>query len=168
MHTHVDPLDQKLHDARLLDREERVPKWVELLQRLPRLVLGDVILLGPHCAPRADDDVGLPENAAQLVDDRTLDLRRRHATDRASLGSALQRCRTVEPRALPGVRRRHGGTGRPEDQPLQQRRRLRPGARGPGADFSARIACTLSPRSCVMIASCSPSYAVPLCTAIPT
>ena len=48
-------------------------------QRLARLVLGDVILLRPRRAPRAYDDLRLPEDAAQLVDDRRLDLRRRHA-----------------------------------------------------------------------------------------
>ena len=66
-----------------------------------------------------------------------LDLRRRHPPDRAGLRPALQHVLAdvvaVEPVALAGVRRRHRRAGRPEDQPLQQRRRLRPGARGAGA-----------------------------------
>ena len=51
MHPHIDPLDQQLHDPRLLGREQLVPQRIELEQRLPRLVLGDVVLLGPRCAP---------------------------------------------------------------------------------------------------------------------
>ena len=90
VHPHLDPLDQQLHDPRLLGREQLVPQRVELQQRLPRLVLGDVVLLGPRRAPRADDDLRLPEDAAQLVDDRRLDLGRRHPPDRARLRPALQ------------------------------------------------------------------------------
>jgi hypothetical protein len=40
---HVDSLDQKLHDTCLLGREEFVPQRVELEQRLPHLILGDII-----------------------------------------------------------------------------------------------------------------------------
>ena len=73
-----------------------------------------------------------------MVDHRRLDLRRRHPPDRARIRPALQHVLAdivaVEPVALPGVRRRHGGAGRPEDQPPQERRRLRPGARRSGAD----------------------------------
>ena len=133
----IHPLDQQLHDPRLLGGKELAPQRVELGERLPRLVLGDVVLLGPRGAPRPDDDLRLPEDAAQLVDHRPLDLRRRHAPDRAGVASALQDVLAdvvaVEPVALPGVGRRHGGSGRPEDQPSQQRRGLRPGARRPGA-----------------------------------
>ena len=88
-------------------------------------------------APGADDDLRLPEHAAQLLDDHRLDLGRRHPADRAGVAPVLQHVLAdvvaVEPVALAGVRRRHRRAGRPEDQPLQQRRRLRPGARRPGA-----------------------------------
>jgi hypothetical protein len=77
VHPHVDPLDQQLHDPRLLGREQLIPQRVELRQRLARFVLGDVVLLGAGGAPRADDDLLLPEDTTQLVDDRRLDLRRR-------------------------------------------------------------------------------------------
>ena len=78
---HVNPLDQQLHDPGLLGREQLVPERVELQQRLPRLVLGDVVQLGAGRAPCPDDYLRLPEDAAQLVDDGRLDLRRRHAPD---------------------------------------------------------------------------------------
>ena len=52
---------------------------------------------------------------------------------RPALQHVLADVVAVEPVALAGVRRRHRRAGRPEDQPLQQRRRLRPGARRPGA-----------------------------------
>ena len=35
MHPHVDPLDQKLHDPRLLGRKELVPQRRELGERVP-------------------------------------------------------------------------------------------------------------------------------------
>ena len=160
-HPHVDPLDQQLHDPRLLGREQLVPQRVELQQRLPHLVLGDVVLLGPRRAPRADDDLRLPEDAAQLVDDRRLDLRRRHPPDRAGIRPALQHVLAdvvaVEPVALAGVRRRHRRAGRPEDQPLQQRRRLRPGVAPSGCGCSRRGSRAPCPRaSWSMIAACSP------------
>ena len=68
-----DVLDQELDDPRLLGREELVPERIELKQRLPDLGLGDVRRLFASGAPRADDELRLPEDAAQLVDDRRLD-----------------------------------------------------------------------------------------------
>jgi hypothetical protein len=47
----IDPLYQQLDDTRLLGREQLVPQRVELLQRLARAVLGDVVLLEPRRAP---------------------------------------------------------------------------------------------------------------------
>ena len=58
VHPHVHPLDQQLHDPRLLGREQFVPQRVELQQRLPRLVLGDVVLLGPRRAPILESSKG--------------------------------------------------------------------------------------------------------------
>ncbi len=37
MHPHIDPLDQQLHDPRLLGREQLIPQRVELQQPLQRL-----------------------------------------------------------------------------------------------------------------------------------
>jgi hypothetical protein len=36
VHPHIDPLDQQLHDPRLLGREELVPQRIELGERSPR------------------------------------------------------------------------------------------------------------------------------------
>ena len=98
-----------------------VPQRIELRERLPRLDLGEVVLLGPGRTPRADDDLGLPEDAAQLVDQRRLDICRRHPSGRTRLRSALQHILAdvveVEPVALACVRRRHRRPGRSEDQP---------------------------------------------------
>ena len=85
VHPHVDPLDQQLHDPRLLSGEQLVPKWIELRERLPDLVLGDVVLLGPCRAPRADEYLGLTEDGAQLAEDRGGDLGLRAPTDRDAL-----------------------------------------------------------------------------------
>jgi hypothetical protein len=52
----IDPLDQQLHDARLLGGEELIPERTELQQRFERFILGDVVLPGAGCAPRSDDD----------------------------------------------------------------------------------------------------------------
>jgi hypothetical protein len=61
---HIHPVDQQLYDSRLLGREERLPERIELGERLPRVVFGDVVLLGPR--PRNDDDLRLSEHGAQL------------------------------------------------------------------------------------------------------
>ena len=49
----VHPLDQQLHDARLLGGEQLVPERIEPLQRLAHLGLGDVVHLprGPRQVP---------------------------------------------------------------------------------------------------------------------
>ena len=77
-------------------------------QRLARLVLGDVVLLGARRAPCADDDLRLQKHAAQLVDDRGLDLCRRHTPNRAGIRPLLQHVLAdvvaVEPIALASVR----------------------------------------------------------------
>ena len=86
MHPHVHPLHQQLRDPRLLGREQPVPQRVMRQHRLPRLLLGYVVLLGARRPPGADDDPRLPEDAPQLVDGRRLDLGRRHAPDRARVG----------------------------------------------------------------------------------
>ena len=52
---------------------------------------------GPRRAPGADDDLWLAEHSTQLVDDRGLDLRRRHPPDRASLWPLLQHGRDACP-----------------------------------------------------------------------
>jgi hypothetical protein len=126
MGAHVDPLDQQLHDPRLLGREELVPARIELEQRLPRLGLGDVVALRPRRAPGSYDDLRLPEHGAELIDLRRLDRARRDPPDRAGLWPALQHVLAdvvaVEPAALAGVGRRHRRSRRPEDQPAQQRR----------------------------------------------
>jgi hypothetical protein len=82
MRPYIHPRDEQLDDPRLLGREQLVPQRVELQQRFPRLGLGDGVVLGPRRAPGAHDDLGLPEHAAQLVDDHRLDLRRGDAADR--------------------------------------------------------------------------------------
>ena len=71
--------------ARLLGGKELVPERVELQQRLPNFCLGDVRRLFACGAPRADDDLGLPEDAEKLVNDRSLDLRGRHPAYRTRL-----------------------------------------------------------------------------------
>ena len=55
-----------------------------------RLVLGDVVLLGPRRTPCGDDDLRLPKDAAQLVDDHRLDLGRQEHADRARIRPTLQ------------------------------------------------------------------------------
>jgi hypothetical protein len=150
VHPDVDPLDQQLHDPRLLGREQLVPQGIELEQRLARRVVGDFVLLRAGCAPRANDDLRLPEDAAQLIDDRGLYLRRRHAANRARVWPTLQHILTdvvaVEPVALPRVRRRHSGAGRAENQTLQQRRRLRAGPSRTGAGVLGEDCVDLVPQ----------------------
>jgi hypothetical protein len=55
VHPQVDPIDQEVHDPSLLAREQLVPQRVELQQRLPRLVPGDVVPLGPRRASCPDE-----------------------------------------------------------------------------------------------------------------
>ena len=66
---HVDSFDLQLHDARLRGREQLVPQRVELQQRLPRLVLGDVVLLGPCRASHPDERAHLRANRGGDVAD---------------------------------------------------------------------------------------------------
>ena len=70
--------------------------------------------------------------------------RRDRAGLRPTLQDGLADVVAVEPVAPPGVRRRHRHAGRPEEQALQQCRRLRPGVGRPGAGFLCRMAWTLS------------------------
>src|SRR5690606_5782150 len=86
----LDALDQKLNDARLLGREQLVPKRVEPFESLPDLGLGQSIDLRSRRPPGADDHLRGAKEAAQLVDHRALDLRGGHPRHRAGTGSALQ------------------------------------------------------------------------------
>ena len=115
----------------------------------------------PARFPGGDDDLRRAKQAAQLVDDCRLDLGGRQAPDRASTPALLQDgladIVAVELAALPGVGRRHGAACRAEDQPLEQRWRLRArAARLVLRGLSAMMLCTLSQSSCVMMAVCSP------------
>ena len=69
-----------------------------------------------------------------LLDHGAFDLGSRHAPHRAGVGVTLEHVRgdviAVELAALPRVRGRHRPAGRPENQSLQQGRRLRPRSRG--------------------------------------
>ena len=49
-------------------------------------MLGELVLLPAGDAPRADDNLRLPEDATKLVDDGRLDLRRGYAANRACPG----------------------------------------------------------------------------------
>jgi hypothetical protein len=39
LHPHIDPLDQQLHDPRLLGREQLIPQRIDLGKRRPDFVL---------------------------------------------------------------------------------------------------------------------------------
>ena len=98
MHPHVDPLDQKLHDPRLLGREQFVPQWVELRERLSRLVLGDFILLGSRgarCARRSHSALIMCTSFGITVSIRHLCRRDRNADAQAFGGPPMDTIRTI-------------------------------------------------------------------------
>src|SRR5690606_13417092 len=84
--------------------------------------------------PRPRHDLRLAEHDAELVDDGRLDLTGRDAADRAGSSPVLQHgladIIAVELVALAGVGRREGRAVGAVKQPLQERRRLGPGAGG--------------------------------------
>ena len=156
----IHALDQKLDDAGLLGREQFVPQRIEFHQGVPDFALGDAAVLFPARFPGGDDDLRRAKQAAELIDHRGLDLGGRQASDRASTPALLQDrladIVAVELAALSGVGRRHGAAGRSEDQPLEQRRRLRCG--------SARLGCAGSPSRCCAPCPRAPSEMMALCS----
>jgi hypothetical protein len=78
-----------VNDASLLGGKELIPDWIELLQRFTHFGLLDVAHQLPRHAPGAHDNLGRPQHAAQLVDDRGFDLGGGYAADRAGLGTEL-------------------------------------------------------------------------------
>ena len=68
--------NRKRLDPRLLAGEQLVPHRLELLQRRPNLVLGQVGRLGPRCLPGADDDLRLSDQRPHLRHHHRLDLGR--------------------------------------------------------------------------------------------
>ena len=112
----------------MLGREQFVPQRIKLLQGGAGIRLGDVSILRPGRLPCPRENLGLTEHGAQLVDDRGLDLTRRHAAHGARSGAMLQHgladVVTVQPPALAGMGRRERGALGTEQQPFQQRRNI--------------------------------------------
>ena len=77
-------------------------------------------------APSGDDDFRGLNHGPDLRNHDSLDLRRRHAADRASGRSVPEQISddviAIELAAFPSVCRRHRGAGRSEDQTLQESR----------------------------------------------
>ena len=67
-------LHEQLNEAGLLGGEELVPHGIEGEEGLADLVLAHLAALLLRCPPGADDDLGLQDNRAELVDDRGLNL----------------------------------------------------------------------------------------------
>jgi hypothetical protein len=124
MHAHVDPLDQQQHDPRLLGREELVPQRIGCVSasRASSSVMSS-------CSARAARHVPTMISGWRKMP-RGLDLRRRHAPDRARVWPALQHILAdliaVEPRtfacAVATLRRPSARRSAPAAA-----RRLRPG-----------------------------------------
>src|SRR5581483_10320604 len=125
------PLDEKLHDARLLGWKEFIPNRIESLKRLPYFSLRNVIHRLPCRSPGANNNFGSAKQCAKLVDDRVFDLGSWHAANGTGCAVAFQRIGrdviAIELSVATRVRRSHGDTVRPENQSLEQSRRLRSG-----------------------------------------
>ena len=87
---YFDPFDQQLHDPSLLRREEVRLERVQLGKRLPYLTLGHILQFRLRGPPRCDDHLGRSQHRAKLIDDRCLDLCRRHSRHGAGTCSMLQ------------------------------------------------------------------------------
>ena len=120
----IDAFDEELDDTGLLGGEKLTPQRIEPFQRLAHLSLRNVPHGVPCRAPGAHDDLGRPQQTAQLIDDRGFDLARRHALDGTGCGVALQHVGrnivAVELALATRVSGRHRRSGWPEDQALEQ------------------------------------------------
>src|SRR4051812_25607079 len=83
------PLDQQLNDPPLLRWKEFVPERAEFGKRCADLLFGNTAIVFVSLLPCAHNNLGCANDRSHLIDDRSLDLRGRHPSDRTCLGTTF-------------------------------------------------------------------------------